>query len=226
MWRRLAALPRAQEGGVAIEFALVAPAFIALILGVLHIALIYLAQQGLESAVESASRLVMTGQAQTTVLTNGKTSYTGMSATDFKSAVCSGISGTDVNGNAVAYASSLPPFLSCSRLTVNVQVVPASCTSPTITAPTYTYNSKTGAVTGTSAGYGTVSCDGTTNANDGLTNTQGKLVILQLAYLWPTVAGPLGLNFVNQPYGSNRLLLATYTFTVEQYLCASSSTSC
>ncbi len=207
---------------MAMEFALVAPAFIALVLGILHIALIYLAQQGLESAVENASRLVMTGAVQS--LTLSGQSNPGVAASDFKSAVCNGISGTDANNTAVSYAGSLPPFLSCNRLTVNVQVVPTSCSAPTITVPTYTYDKTSQQVTGTSAGFGTVSCDGKTTGSDGIGSTQGRLVIMQLAYLWPTVAGPLGLNFVNQPYGNNRLILATYTFTVEQYLCPLDST--
>lgn len=221
--RRLATLPQARDGAAVIEFALVAPAFIALVLGVLHIALIYLAQQGLESAVENASRLMMTGAVQSMTL-SGQSSP-GVSASDFKNAVCNGISGnsadTDSSGLPipVSYAGSLPPFLSCDRLTVNVQVVPTSCGAPTITMPAYKYDDKTGKLTGTSAGFGAVSCDGTTTDNSGIASTQGRLVIMQLAYLWPTVAGPLGLNFINQKYGNNRLLVATYTFTVEQYLC-------
>ncbi|WP_343613203.1 TadE/TadG family type IV pilus assembly protein [Novosphingobium sp.] len=206
-----------RDGGVAMEFAFVAPPFVALVLGILHIALIYMAQEGLETAVENAARLVMTGAAQS--MTTGTNSAAGMSATDFKSAVCSGISGKDSNGNAVTYSGVLPPFLTCDRLTVNVQVVPTGCTSPTITVPVYTYDKTTGKLTGTSAGYGTVSCDGTSTGTNGIGSTQGKLVIMQLAYLWPTVSGPLGVNFVNQNYGNNRLLVATYTFTVEQYLC-------
>jgi len=205
------------DGGVAMEFAFVAPPFVALVLGILHIALIYMAQEGLETAVESGARLIMTGAAQSMTIKGSST--VGMSASNFKAAVCNGIAGTDANGSSVSYSGVLPPFLTCDRLTVNVQVVPTSCSSPTITTPTYTYNKSTGALTGTSAGYGTVSCDGKTTGTDGITSTQGKLVIMQLAYLWPTVSGPLGLNFINQNYGSNRLLVATYTFTVEQYLC-------
>lgn len=205
------------DGGVAMEFAFVAPPFIALVLGILHIALIYMAQEGLETAVENGARLVMTGAAQS--MTVKGASSAGISATNFKSAVCNGITGTDANNSSVTYPGVLPPFLTCDRLTVNVQVVPTGCTSPTITVPTYNYNKSTGALTGTSAGFGTVSCDGKTTGSDGIASTQGKLVIMQLAYLWPTVSGPLGLNFINQNYGNNRLLVATYTFTVEQYLC-------
>lgn len=216
-----------EEGNTALEFAIVAPAFIALILCILHIALIYFAQAGLQSAVESASRLITTGQAQTAVVTSGGNTYTGMSASDFKNAVCNGITVKNVSGATVTYPSALPPFLACNRLTVNVQIVPTGCTSPTITTPTYNYTTTNGTttLTSTSAGYGTVTCSGAwSNSNAGLAGTQGDLVIVQLGYLWPTITVPMGMNFVNQPNG-NRLLLATYVTTVEKYLCSDGTTS-
>ncbi len=229
--RRLKHLGSDETGSMALEYAFVAPAFLALILGVMHVALIYFAQEGLETAVEGAARLIMTGEAQTLVLPgSGTTTYTGMKAADLKTAICSGISGqvattssTGVTTNkSVTYARSLPPFLACDRLAVNVQVVPSSCTSPTITTPTYTYTN--GTLTSTGGGFGTVNCTGTTNSNGGLAGTQGQLVIMQLTYLWPTASLPMGFNLVNQQ-GGNRLLLATYVFTVESYLCADGTTT-
>ncbi|WP_206244374.1 TadE/TadG family type IV pilus assembly protein [Novosphingobium terrae] len=211
------------SGGPAIEFALVVPAFIALLLGILHIALIYLAQEGLETAVEAASRLILTGGAQTLQLGSGSSAYTGMTASDFKTAICNGISGTDSSGNAVTYTSALPPFLSCSRLYVNVQLMPAGCTNPTIAAPTFTYTN--GVLTSTGTSYGNSSCNGTTTSNTGLSGSQNDLVVVQLIYLWPTVSAPLGMNFINQANG-NRMLVATSVVTVEGYACATGSTSC
>jgi Flp pilus assembly protein TadG len=230
--RLLARLRGDSTGSMALEYALVAPAFIALMLGVLHVALIYFAQEGLETAVEQGARMIVTGQAQTLVLPNGKTTYTGMTASDFKTAICSGISGqvasTDSTGKTtftpITYPKSLPPFLTCNRLAVNVQVVPTGCTTPTITTPNYTYNSTTGALTSTGSGYGSVTCSGTGNTNNGIAGTQGDLVILQLTYLWPTASLPMGFNLVNQQNG-NRLLLATYVFTVENYICADGTTT-
>lgn len=214
---------RDASGGATIEFALVTPAVIALLLAILHIALIYLAQEGLETAVEASSRLILTGSAQTLQLGSGTGAYTGMKAADFKTAVCNGISGKDASGAAVTYPSSLPPFLTCNRLYVNVQVVPANCTTPTITTPNFTYTN--GTLTSTGTGYGQSNCAGTTNSNGGISGTQKSLVIVQLIYLWPTVSAPLGLNFVNQANG-NRMLVATSVVTVEGYLCASGVTSC
>ncbi|WP_068079550.1 TadE/TadG family type IV pilus assembly protein [Novosphingobium rosa] len=211
------------SGGPAIEFALVVPAFIALLLGILHIALIYLAQEGLETAVEAASRLILTGNAQTMQLGSGTSAYTGMSSSDFKTAVCNGLTGKDSSGNSVTYASALPPFLACSRLYVNVQIMPAGCTSPTVSTPTFNYTN--GVLTSNSTSYGNSSCDGTTTSNSGLSGSQNDLVVVQLAYLWPTISAPLGLNFINQANG-NRLLVATSVVTVEGYACATGSTTC
>ena len=63
--KRAAALWRDPEGAALVEFALLAPAFIALTLVTLHMMLIYLAQQMLETAAETAGRLLLTGTAQT-----------------------------------------------------------------------------------------------------------------------------------------------------------------
>jgi Flp pilus assembly protein TadG len=216
-------LRRDEGGSTAIEYAFIAPAYIALLLGVLHIALIYLAQEGLETAVESSARLIMTGQAQTTVITNGTNpSYTGMTASDFRTAVCSGIAGKDVSGTAVNFPSALPPFLTCSRLAVNVQVAPVGCSSPTVVTPTFTVTN--GTISSAGSGFGAADCAGTNKKTTGLYGTQGQLVIVQLAYLWPTVSAPLGLNFVNQA-GGNRLLVATYVLTIENYICSSGTTT-
>ncbi len=220
LWRDLLA---DSSGGPAIEFALVAPAFIALLLGILHIALIYLAQEGLETAVEASARLILTGSAQTLQLGSGSSAYTGMSASDFKTAVCNGITGKDSSGASVTYPSALPPFLSCSRLYVNVQVMPAGCTSPTVASPTFTYTN--GVLTSTGTSYGASSCNGSTTSNGGLAGSQNDLVVVQLVYLWPTVGAPLGLNFVNQANG-NRMLVATSVVTVESYACTTGSTTC
>lgn len=221
--RLLARLRGESTGSMALEYALVAPAFIALLLGILHVALIYFAQEGLETTVEGAARLIMTGQAQTTTITSGKNTYTGMTAADYKNAICYGITAKDVNGNPVTYAKALPPFLTCDRLSVNVQVLPSGCTTPVTNTFTLTYDPKTGAANGTAGGYGSVACGGSTNANNGLSGSQGDLVVLQLTYLWPTASLPMGFNLVN--INGNRVLLATYVFTVESYLCSDGTTA-
>ena len=79
----------------AVEFALVAAPFCALMIAILQTALVFLAQQVLQTATTEAARLVMTGQAQTQNLT----------PTQFQQDVC-------------GFASAL---FTCSSLYVNVQ---------------------------------------------------------------------------------------------------------
>lgn len=116
---RLRGLHNNARGGVAMEFALVAPMLIALILAILNTALIFLAQQGLETAAENAGRLIMTGQAQSSSLTQAQ----------FKTAAC----------------TYLPPFLQCNRLYIDVVSV-SNFSDATLTAPVFTYD-KNGNVT-------------------------------------------------------------------------------
>ncbi len=74
---------RQQDGAAAVEYALVAAPFLALMFGILETALIFFAGQALETAVADSSRLIMTGQAQNQ----------SFSQTDFKNAVCAQIHG-------------------------------------------------------------------------------------------------------------------------------------
>jgi Flp pilus assembly protein TadG len=202
-------LAKDRGGAAALEFAIVAPAFIALLLAILYTISIYLAQQMLETAAQSAGRLLLIGSAQSTTMANG---HIGMTAADFKTAICNGASGTDANGQAITIPTLLPPLLSCSRLTVYVTTA-TSYNVANSAAPTFTYSSS-GVLTST-GNYATQS--GSSGKN--------RIVVLQLAYLWPTGTGPLGLNLINQPNG-NRMLVATSVFTTEDYSCSASQTSC
>jgi Flp pilus assembly protein TadG len=203
-------LGKNREGTAVLEFAIVGPAFIALLLAILYTMLIYLAQQMLETAAQSAGRLLLTGSAQTTQLANG---HVGMTAADFKDAICNGATGTSASGQAVSFGSLLPPMLTCSRLTVNVTSA-SSYNVASTSAPTFTYDSN-GVLTSTGTGYNYQS------------NSTGKnrIIVLQLIYLWPTGTGPLGLNLVDEP-NSNRKLVATSVFTTEDYSCSASQSSC
>lgn len=76
--RRLA---RHEGGASAVEFALVATPFFMLLFAVFDIALIYLGTSALENGVNSAARLIRTGQAQAA----------GMTQTQFRDMVCTRI---------------------------------------------------------------------------------------------------------------------------------------
>ena len=58
-------LARRNDGAAAVEFALVAAPFLALVFAIMETAIVFFAGQALETAVADTSRLIMTGQAQT-----------------------------------------------------------------------------------------------------------------------------------------------------------------
>lgn len=74
---------RKQDGAAAVEFALVAAPFLALVFALLETAFVFFASQTLEATAADAARLVMTGQAQSASYTQG----------DFKTAVCARVYG-------------------------------------------------------------------------------------------------------------------------------------
>jgi Flp pilus assembly protein TadG len=74
---------RQQDGAVAVEFAMVAAPFLALVFAILETAIVFFAGQTLETAAVDSARLILTGQAQTQ----------GMDQAKFKDAVCAKIYG-------------------------------------------------------------------------------------------------------------------------------------
>jgi Flp pilus assembly protein TadG len=73
---------RNRRGSAAVEFALVAPVFFALLFAILETGIVFFAGQVLESVTQDSARTIMTGQAQTSALTQAQ----------FKTNVCSRIS--------------------------------------------------------------------------------------------------------------------------------------
>ena len=69
---------RNRRGTAAIEFALVAPIFFAVLFAIIELALIFFASQILETVTQDTARLIMTGQAQSASYTQAQ----------FKNAVC------------------------------------------------------------------------------------------------------------------------------------------
>jgi len=103
------------RGATILEFALVGPLFIAILVAILQTALVFLAQQGIESAAQAGVRFISTGQA----------SANSWSATQFKTQIC----------------AQMPPFINCSRLMVDT-TTPASFAAANLASPTITYNSR------------------------------------------------------------------------------------
>jgi Flp pilus assembly protein TadG len=90
--RRLA---RSSDGAALLEFAILGPAFLALLVAIFQTGAVFLVQQVLQTATTQTARLIMTGQAQTQ----------NMSSATFLQNVCSA-AGT---------------FFDCSKLSANIQ---------------------------------------------------------------------------------------------------------
>lgn len=69
---------RNRRASAAVEFALVAPAFIALLFAILETAMVFFAGQVLESVTQNGARMILTGQAQNA----------GYLQADFKTQIC------------------------------------------------------------------------------------------------------------------------------------------
>jgi Flp pilus assembly protein TadG len=110
--RTRADLFRAEDGAAAIEFALVAAPFFAMLIAIVDLALLFFAQAELETAVEKVSRQVLTGQALSQ----------GLTATQFQQALC----------------PYLPTF-TCNNVMVDLQTAPSFSNANT-SAPTLTYD--------------------------------------------------------------------------------------
>lgn len=118
---RCAAFARDDRGATAVEFALVAAPFLALIIALIQTFLVFFAQELLESVVHQSARLIMTGQVQSAQ----------MSQADFKQKVC----------------DQIVIFFNCSGIMVDVQVANSWTTADT-SMPPLTFNSQ-GQVTNT-----------------------------------------------------------------------------
>ena len=110
---------RCCKGAAAVEFALVATPFIALLVAILQTVLVFFAQRVLDEVTEEASRYIMTGQAQT-----GSVTQSG-----FANYLC-----TSANTSSLVGA-----LFTCSNIMINVQNYAAFASANTST-PTITYN--------------------------------------------------------------------------------------
>src|SRR5438874_6311083 len=82
-WAVVRRFIRHQDGATAVEFAMVAAPFLAMMFAIIETAIVFFAGQTLETAGADSARLIMTGQAQTQ----------GMDMATYKNAVCAKIYG-------------------------------------------------------------------------------------------------------------------------------------
>jgi Flp pilus assembly protein TadG len=164
------AFHKAQRGATAVEFALIAPAFIALLIAIFETTIFLFAQANLQAAASEGGRLFMTGEAQNS----------SMSATQFKSTVCPMVSS----------------MFNCGNLIVNVEN--ASSASDLSTSTPQMYNA------------------GVLNTGSYSPGTPGDLMVVQLGYPLPVIAGPLGF-FLNSNGNGTAAVWGVAVFRVEPY---------
>lgn len=99
---------RSRAGSAAVEFALVAPVFFALLFAIIETAIMFFASQVLETITQESARMILTGQAQTASYTQAQ----------FKTYVC----------------NQIPALFNCANVYVDVESYPAF-TSVTISNP-------------------------------------------------------------------------------------------
>jgi Flp pilus assembly protein TadG len=90
---------RNRGGSAAVEFALVAPVFFALLFAIIETGIMFFAGQVLETLTQDAARQILTGQAQTA----------GDTQTQFQSYVC----------------SQIPALFTCANIAIDVESWPA-----------------------------------------------------------------------------------------------------
>jgi Flp pilus assembly protein TadG len=86
---------RNRRGSAAVEFALVAPLFFALLFAIIETAIVFFASQVLETMVQNSARMILTGQAQNA----------GFQQADFQTYVC----------------NQIPALFTCANVYVDVQ---------------------------------------------------------------------------------------------------------
>ena len=106
VWRRFR---RNGRGSAAVEFALVAPVFFALLFAIIETGVMFFASQQLETITQESARMILTGQAQTAAYTQAQ----------FKTYVCSQIPALFTCANVYVDVESYSSF---SSVTINSQI--------------------------------------------------------------------------------------------------------
>jgi Flp pilus assembly protein TadG len=89
-----------RRGSAAVEFALVAPVFFALLFAIIETAIMFFASQVLETITQDSARMILTGQAQTSAYTQAQ----------FQTYVCNQIPALFACGNVYVDVEHYPSF--------------------------------------------------------------------------------------------------------------------
>lgn len=178
---------RNDEGATAVEFALVAAPFLALLVALLQTAMVFFAARMLDEITEEASRYLLTGQAQTA----------SMNASQFATHVCTG---------DPVLTKLVSALFKCSKLLINAQSYSSFAAANT-----------NDPIAGFNASNQPVDSNGNVMTMSWAPGNPGDIVVLQIMYQWPVVGGPLGFSLASPNNNGNRLLMSTAVFKNEPY---------
>ena len=170
--RDVSRLGRARDAATAVEFALVFPAFIAVIIAILEITYFLFAQQTLQTAASEMGRMFMTNQgpSQSSTINQVNGSYNG--TLNASSTVC----------------NIIKPLLSCGSVLVNVQAYQDWQSANTTMQSSYQMNSSNQCVAASGWNYDA--------------GNPGQVVVIQLIYPLNIITGPLGFALKNNCNGN------------------------
>lgn len=176
---------------MAVEFALLAVPFFALVFAILETSMTFFAQQILESALQDATRQIRTGQSQTAT--------PAWDDTEFRKAICDGTFGLfecSSNPDTERLRINVMPVATFDEAAAEItKPIKDDCT-PTSTDPD-------------------VDCKWTLDEeyDDG---KGSDVIIAQVFYKWPTIVNLPWFSLANQA-GNNRLLSAVRVFKNEPF---------
>ena len=189
--RRGGRLARDEQGAVAIEFAVLAPIFFAIVLAIIETAMAFFAQQVLESALQDTTRLIRTGQSQ---------SGTPWNTSDFRRNLC---------GRAFGFFACSETEAGTDRLWVKVTPI------NTFGVATAAIQRPIGNNCSLASADPTVDCQWSVaeQFDDG---SSSSVIVAQAFYKWPTLFNVPWFNLADQA-GNNRLLSAVRVFKNEPF---------
>lgn len=185
-WRR--GFARDESGVTAIEFGLLALPFFSILGAILETSLVFLSGQVLESAVQDASRLIRTGQAQEAAVT----------ADGFKTLVCDRVFGL---------------FRDCDNLHIEVDVIDAF-SDVDVSAPVNWGCAPPGP--GQTQAQASAACADWTRPESYTPGSGSSIVMVQVYYKWPVIVPFGGLGLSNLPDG-RRVMGAATVFRNEPF---------
>ncbi len=178
---------RNDKGAAAVEFALVAAPFLALLVALLQTAMVFFAARMLDEITEEASRYVMTGQAQTSNLT----------AAQFRTHVCT--------GDAVL-TKLVSALFTCNNFLIYTQSYPSFAAANT-----------NDPIAGFNGSNQPIDSNGNVIPMVWSPGNPGDIVVLQIMYQWPVIGGPLSFSLSSPNGNGNRLLMSTAVFKNEPF---------